>query len=287
MSFKNIGIFGRPDHMPTAEVVSALRKHLSNKGINLFPHTDLCHNLFSPDFPSVLEAVHKDLDLGVAVGGDGTMLNLARSFATTGVPVIGVNLGRLGFLTDISADSIEEEFDEILAGHYYTEKRLLLNAELHVEDNIRHTGVALNDVVISKGGTGRMIGYSWKVNDKLVSSVNGDGVIVSSPTGSTAYALSAGGPIFHPTIQAISLVPVCPHAMSHRPIILDSDSHIDIIIDNLAGAGGHMFLDGRLVAPLSEGNVIKVRKYAGEAHIIKASSHNHFEALRTKLGWAR
>ena len=287
MSFNRIGIFGRPEHKPTADVVSVLRKHLKGKKIKLFPATEPCHNLFASDFPSVLENLHKELDLGIAVGGDGTMLNLARSFATTGVPVIGVNLGRLGFLTDISADSIEAEFDEILAGQYYTEKRLLLNAELHVDNNIRHTGIALNDVVISKGGTGRMIGYSWKVNERLVSSVNGDGVIVSTPTGSTAYALSAGGPIFHPTIQAISLVPVCPHAMSHRPIILDSDSHIDIIIDNLAGAGGHMFLDGRLVAPLSEGNVIKVKKFTSEVHIIKASSNNHFEALRTKLGWAR
>ena len=285
-TFKRIGLFGRPNHARTAKTVQSLRSHLDGNGIELFPAENTCFNPFDTDFPARAHALAGQLDLGIAVGGDGTMLHLARNFAATGVPLIGVNLGRLGFLTDMSADLMHDEMDEILSGQYYTERRLLLDAQIVTDGQVRASGIALNDVVISKGSTGRMIEYSWVVGDELVGSAHGDGVIVATPTGSTAYALSAGGPILHPTLPAISVVPICPHAMGHRPIVLESSSVITITIDDLAGADGHVFLDGMLTTPLAEGDQVRINKFEGDSVIIRASSHTHFEALRSKLGWA-
>ncbi len=286
MAFKTIGLFGRLEDHRINSTIRALRAHMRIRGVNLLPADDICFDLFDTTFPDTVEGIKDSLDLGIAVGGDGTMLHLARHFSSTNVPLIGVNLGRLGFLTDISAEHMLKEMDEILAGQFYTEHRLLLDAEVRVGSETKCCGVALNDVVISKCETGRMIGYSWWVNEEAVGSTRGDGVIITTPTGSTAYALSSGGPILHPTLPALSVVPICPHTLSHRPIVLASTSIITLKVTDPAGAGGHLFLDGNLTTTLDENDVIRVSKSQGQSVIVRAASHNHFAALRSKLGWA-
>jgi NAD+ kinase len=286
MVFRNIGLFARLDDQRIAGTVQALRAHLRVRGVNLIPEQDIFFDLFNGDIASVVEQVHDKLDLGVAIGGDGTMLHLARHFSWTRVPLIGVNLGRLGFLTDISAERMIEEFNEILDGRFYTERRILIQASVYRGNELVAEGVALNDAVISKGETGRMIEYSWWVDNEMVGTTRGDGVIITTPTGSTAYALSAGGPILHPTLPAISVVPICPHTVSHRPIVLDDTSVIKIKINDFAKAGGHVFLDGLDIAELKGDETILIRKSDGQSVLVRAASHNHFEALRSKLGWA-
>lgn len=286
MVFRNIGLFARLDDQRIAGTVRALRSHLHMRGTRLLPDPEICFDLFADDIADVIARVHQELDLGVAIGGDGTMLHLARHFSWTRVPLIGVNLGRLGFLTDISAERMIEEFDELLGGHYYTERRLLIQVEVYRDDRLIADGVALNDAVIAKGETGRMIEYSWWVDDELVGTTRGDGVIITTPTGSTAYALSSGGPIMHPTLPAIAVVPLCPHTLSHRPIVLGDSSIIHVKVTDLAGAGGHVFLDGIDIAQLQGNETIVIKKSDGQSELVRASSHNHYEALRSKLGWA-
>ncbi len=286
MDFRTIGLFARVDDERIVATVRALRDHFRVRGVRFMPEDSTNFDLFGGDIDEVVRRVHDRLDLGVAVGGDGTMLHLARHFSWTKVPLIGVNLGRLGFLTDISAERMREEFDEVLGGSYYSERRILIRAEVYRDDGLVAEGVALNDAVVAKGETGRMIEYSWWVNDEMVGTTRGDGVIVTTPTGSTAYALSAGGPILHPTLPAISVVPICPHTVSHRPIVLEDTSVIKLKVTDLAGAGGHLFLDGLDIVALAGNETIIIRKSEGQSVLIRAGSHNHFEALRSKLGWA-
>lgn len=286
MAFRSIGLFARRGESRIAHTVRALRDHLRPRGVDLIPEDETFFDLFAGDIATVIESVQDRLDLGVAIGGDGTMLHLARHFAQTPVPLIGVNLGRLGFLTDVSAERMTEEFDEILAGRYYAEQRILLSAAVYRDGACVAEGIALNDAVIAKGETGRMIEYSWWVDDELVGTTRGDGVIITTPTGSTAYALSAGGPILHPVLPAISVVPVCPHTVSHRPIVLADSSTIKIKVNDLAGAGGHLFLDGLDITGLKGNETIVIRRSEGQSILVRGASHNHFEALRSKLGWA-
>lgn len=286
MVFRNIGLFARLDDQRIIGTVRALRAHLRVRGVQLVPDREIFFNLFSDDIGDVVSEIHDKLDLGVAIGGDGTMLHLARHFSWTRVPLIGVNLGRLGFLTDISAERMLEEFDEILTGRYYTERRILIKVEVFRGEERIADGVALNDAVISKGEAGRMIEYTWWVNNEMVGTTRGDGVIVTTPTGSTAYALSAGGPILHPTLPAISVVPICPHTVSHRPIVLEDSSTIKFRVTDLAGGSGHLFLDGIEIAHLEGNEKIIITRSDGQSVLVRAASHNHFEALRSKLGWA-
>ncbi len=286
MIFGNIGLFGRRNDSRISGTVRALRAHLRMRGIRVLPDEEICYDLFADDIVEVAHRTRDEMDLGVAIGGDGTMLHLARHYSSTQVPLIGVNLGRLGFLTDVSANRMMEEFDQILEGRYYTERRLLLQAEVQRGDETVARGIALNDVVLAKGDTGRLIEYSWWVNDEQVGTTRGDGVIVTTPTGSTAYALSAGGPILHPTLPALCVVPVCPHTVSHRPIVLESSSTIRINVSDPTCAGGHIFLDGSDVCTLTGNETLVVRRSEGQSILVRAASHNHFEALRSKLGWA-
>lgn len=286
MAFRTIGLFARMDDQRIVGTARALRAHLRVRDIQLLPEREMFFDLFSPHIGETITDVNDRLDLGVAIGGDGTMLHLARHFSATRVPLIGVNLGRLGFLTDVSAERMLEEFDEVLSGRYYTERRLLLKVEVYRDGQRVAHGVALNDAVISKGETGRMIEYNWWVNNEMVGTTRGDGVIIATPTGSTAYALSAGGPILHPTLPAISVVPICPHTVSHRPIVLDDSSVIKLQLSDLAGAGGHVFLDGIDIMQLEGNETIIIRRNEGQSVLVRAASHNHFEALRSKLGWA-
>ena len=225
------------------------------------------------------------IDLALVVGGDGTMLSAARTLAAHGIPAVGVNLGRLGFLADIALGDLESSLDAILQGDYHIERRSLLDTSVRRGDAVVCGGSSVNDTVISKGSTGRLIEFEIRVNGQFLSHIRSDGVILATPTGSTAYSLSAGGPIIYPTLPVISLSPVCPHMLSNRPIVLDHNATIEISHLVFAETHANLALDGVIICKLHGDEVITVSKAAATLSMIRINRHDHFETLRSKLGW--
>jgi NAD+ kinase len=232
-----------------------------------------------------LATIGQEIDLAVVVGGDGTMLHVARSLARFGVPLIGINLGRLGFLTDVPTHRMYDELSHILAGDYRTEERILLEAEVVRDGQVLHADNALNDVVVNKGQLARLIEFETYVDGEFVNSTRADGVIIATPTGSTAYALSAGGPILHPTLPAIVLVPICPHTLSDRPLAVGSDSQIEILMTSTSQQSAHVTLDGQTNFSLTDNDRVRVRRAERPVILIHPSGRNHYDVLRAKLRW--
>jgi NAD+ kinase len=210
---------------------------------------------------------------------------VARNLAHHGVPLIGVNLGRLGFLTDVSTERMEDELGQILDGQYVIEDRLLLEAEIVRDSKVLHAANALNDVVVNKGALARLIEFETSVNGEFVNSTRADGIIVATPTGSTAYALSAGGPILHPTLPALIIVPICPHTLSDRPLAVGSDSTIEIVMTVTSQQSAHVTFDGQTNFALHDGDRVRVRRAQRPVTLIHPPRRNHYEVLRAKLGW--
>jgi NAD+ kinase len=231
----------------------------------------------------VLEEIGRQADLAVVLGGDGTMLNIARTFAPCDVALVGVNQGRLGFLTDISIDTMFETIGTILEGNYVTEERMLLEAEVISGESSVFKVLAFNDVVISKGIKGSMIELEVRIDGQFLYTVRADGLIVASPTGSTAYALSSGGPIVHPSLSVMALVPICPHTFSSRPIVISSDSVVEINIGDAADARAHFDSHSRF--DLREQDHVVVRRYGHTIRLLHPVGHNYYGMLREKLHW--
>jgi NAD+ kinase len=231
-----------------------------------------------------LEGIGHQADLAIVIGGDGTMLNIARTLAPYDVPLVGVNVGRLGFLTDVSIDTMCETIGAMLTGEYVTETRLLLDAEVR-RGHLRVMDVlAFNDVSVNKGTEGSLIELEVRVDGQFVYDLRADGLIVASPTGSTAYALSAGGPIVHPSVSVLSLVPVCPHTLSNRPILVSADCTIEILVRSAADARAHF--DSHSHCELKEGDRILVRRCKHQIRLLHPSSHDYYHMLREKLHWS-
>lgn len=231
-----------------------------------------------------LEDIGKQVDLAIVIGGDGTMLNIARTLAPYDVALVGVNVGRLGFLTDVSMDTMFETFAEMLDGRYVVETRMLLQSEVRREGARVMDVVAFNDVSINKGAEGSLIELEVMVNGQYVYDLRADGLIVASPTGSTAYAMSAGGPIVHPSLSVFSLVPVCPHTLSNRPIIVSSESVIEILVRGAADARAHF--DSHSHCELKEGDKVFVRRCPEKIRLLHPSNHDYYHMLREKLHWS-
>lgn len=225
------------------------------------------------------------VELAVVVGGDGTLLHAARRMAPFGIPLVGVNLGRLGFLADVPISRLFPDISRILDGDYVTQERMMLAVEVRRGADLRESQLAFNDAVVSKGAIERLIEVGVRVDGEFVTTVRADGIIVATPTGSTAYALAAGGPILHPTLEALIIVPICPHTLSQRPIALRAGSVIELGPTDLAAGEAHVALDGRVVADLSVGDTVIVRRADRTVRLIRAPGYSDFEALRAKLGW--
>jgi len=211
------------------------------------------------------------------------MLNIARSLYTYGVPLVGVNQGRLGFLTDVSADTMLETLEEILSGDYLSEARFLLTVTIRRQGENVFEASAFNDAVVSKGATARLIELEVFVDGQFVYSQRSDGLIISTPTGSTAYALSSGGPILHPTLEAIVLVPICPHTLSNRPIAVNSESTIEILLLHADDARVHF--DGQRHFDLQENDWVIVRRSKQMVRLLHPFGHSYYDMLRQKLRW--
>lgn len=225
------------------------------------------------------------IDLAIVIGGDGTLLNVARTLAVYRVPLVGVNVGRLGFLADISRDDMLEVVGRILDGDFQIEERLMLYAEIIRDGRAVHASHAFNDVVVNKLGLARLIEIETHIDGELVNRMRADGIIVATPTGSTAYAMSAGGPILHPTLPAIVVVPICPHTLSHRPIAINSSSRVELVMSGDQSA--HVTFDGQANYALQDDDRIVVRRADNSVTLLHPSNRNHYEMLRVKLHWGR
>jgi NAD+ kinase len=236
------------------------------------------------DIPSVaMERVGKVSDLVIVLGGDGTMLTAARALLDDHVPLVGINRGRFGFLTDISTDGMLQAVGKILDGEYTVEQRILLGADIVRDGRVLSKGRALNDIVVSKGGQARLIELEVTIDGQYVHRQRSDGLIVSTPTGTTAYALSAGGPLLHPTLEAITLVPICPHTLSNRPFAINSNSTVEITLMRADDARVHF--DGQLHAELSMGDKVIIKRLNNTIPLLHPLGHSHYELLREKLHW--
>ncbi len=225
-------------------------------------------------------------DLAIVIGGDGSFLNAARSLADRRIPLIGINVGRLGFLVDISPDNIETCLEQILQGNAVSEERFLLQAQVKRGDEIIYNGEALNDVVLHIRDVARMIEFETLINGRYVYHQRADGLVICTPTGSTAYALSSGGPLLDTDLEAIALVPICPHTLTNRPIVVDSDSEIEIIVCETKNVIAQITCDGQMEFEVDTGDHIRVTRKHNTITILHPPGHDHYEILRVKLHWS-
>ena len=224
-------------------------------------------------------------DLVIAIGGDGTLLRAAKLAFPHRVPVLGVNLGRLGFLADLSPLQVTQGLDAILAGRYCAEERCVLLCEILRDGATLATQIAVNDVVIQRWSTARLITLNTYVDGRFVHTQRSDGMIISTPTGSTAYALSGGGPILDPTLPAMVLVPICPHTLTNRPLVISNNSRIEIDFASDNAEDSRVTADGNPMPILKAGDRIRITRHADAVRLIHPSGHDHFATLRAKLQW--
>lgn len=285
--FKTVAIVGKPDGVGVGEPVDQLIRLLQARGMTV--RIDARTAEFASAKPDAimprepLDALLKGADLAVAVGGDGTLLAVARSVAAHCVPLVGINLGHLGFLTDIAGDALVPMMTALLEGGFTEEPRLLLDAEIRRGDRTIFSTVAFNDVVFSRGAMGTMIEFAVEVNGEFVYSLRADGIIVCTPTGSTAYALSSGGPILHPGLPAISLVPISPHTLSNRPIAISSDSEVRIRL--IRGVNARVNFDVQAFFDPEPDDVVIVKAHKNRLRLLHPAGHSYFSMLRSKLHW--
>jgi NAD+ kinase len=229
----------------------------------------------------------KRADLVIAVGGDGTLLYAARLVARHGVPLIGINRGRLGFLTDVMPQDMFPCVDAALEGQLQPDERPLLSAALHAADGSISEGLALNDVVLQKVGTGRMLDFETRVDRHYVNTHAGDGIIVATATGSTAYALSCGGPIVEPHLDVLVIAPISPHTLSDRPIVVSGRSLIEIVLLERPDTRAQVTCDGAVLGEISPGDRLEVRAAAERVTLLHPAGHDYYKLLRSKLRWGR
>lgn len=228
----------------------------------------------------------KVVDLAIVVGGDGTLLKAGRLLADKGIPVIGINLGRLGFLVDVSPDRIADQLSPILAGASTMETRSLLYAEAFRENQSLGASMAFNDVVLHARDDVRMIQFDTHIDGVFVNTQRADGMVVATPTGSTAYALSSGGPILHPSLDALVLVPICPHTLSNRPIVISNKSRITITMGESREVGARVSFDGQANIRLKSGDKVVIRQQEHTLQLLHPKDYDYFRILRNKLGWS-
>jgi NAD+ kinase len=286
--FKKIGLMGRQRNPESIECLQVLYEYLSKSNHEIIIEEDtasfLPGNFYSA---ATKEEFGKQVDLVIVVGGDGSLLKAAQFVVDHGTPVIGVNRGRLGFLTDIHPDEMTDRLEAVLNSEYIEEKRFLLNAEIHRQGNVIYKNVALNDVVLFPGGYTHMIEYEIYINKQFVCSQSADGQIIATPTGSTAYALSGGGPILHPSLDAIVLVPMFPHTLSSRPIVVDGNSKIEFKMIPRFETAPKVSCDGQERISIAPGDTLHVYKKAEYLKLLHPKDYNYYDTLRQKLYWEK
>lgn len=281
--FRRIGLVLKREDPCILEIAAEIVSWLKTRGIETFVdepsaqgYTGACTVLPAAEFASAV-------DLVAVFGGDGTFLYGARLVGGSGIPILGVNLGYLGFLTEIKLEDLYPAFAGVLEGEYRLEERMLLQVEALRNDRCFARGLALNDAVLNKGALARMIEFEAIVDDQLVTVARADGLIVSTPTGSTAYSLSAGGPILYPTLGAIIITPICPHTLTNRPVVVPDSSRVEVLLKH--GQDVRLTIDGQLGAALETLDRLRIRKAEQTLRLVQPKGGTFFSLLREKLKW--
>jgi NAD+ kinase len=285
-SFKSIAIIGKYMNQVALQLMRGdltdLAHHLTAKNIEVWVEENTAQHAELTRYKTAsLKDIGDEVDLVIVMGGDGTMLSVARSLIDANVPLVGINRGRFGFLTDLRAEDMLVQLDRILSGDFTEEPRIMLEAKVVRNGQVLHDNFAFNDVVIKSGL--RLIELEVTINGKFVHKQRADGLIISTPTGTTAYALSAGGQILHPNLHAISLVPICPHTLSNRPIAVHSDSLIEVTLVQTDEA--QLSFDGQFQVALEVGDKIVVNRAKQTISLLHPSDYCYFDMLRNKLNW--
>ncbi len=286
--FQTIALLGRGSDSRVATTMLSLAPFLAERGVRMRVAEELV-----VDFPAGLvqripeSELASEADLVIAVGGDGTMLYACQLVARHGVPVVGINRGRLGFLADVTPDAMLRSLEEILSGNFSSEKRLLLASRISGGDAAGPATLSLNDVVLQKTDSGRMLEFETYVDGVFVNSHSSDGMIIASPTGSTAYALSCSGPIVQPSLDALVLVPISPHTLSDRPIAIPASQEVEIRLLERRACRAQVICDGQVAGDLVEGNRLAVRAATQRLELIHPPGYDYYRILRSKLHWGR
>ena len=283
--FKTVALIGKHKNPDIVAPLLRLSEYLENRSLEVLLDSLTAATMAREKYPGMsMEEIGARADLAIVLGGDGTMLNIARKLAPFDVPLVGINQGRLGFLTDLSIHTMVETLGSMLDGLYMPERRMLLYVEVTRDNIVLFSALALNDVAVNRGVGGNMIEFEVRVNGEYVYSLRSDGLIVATPTGSTAYALSAGGPILHPSLDLIALVPVSPHTLSNRPIVVGPDAVVEILMHRTAVARVHS--DSHSHFDLQENDKVIVRRAPHTVTLLHPSQHSYYRMLREKLGWS-
>jgi len=284
--FRNIGIIRRLGSSQVLDTIRRLKRFLAERQLHVILEDSIAEMLPGHGLQVCTRKLMGEIcDLVIVVGGDGSLLGAARALARHGIPILGINRGSLGFLTDIRPDELEARVSEVLSGRYLMESRFLLEAEVRRGSEAIGQSDALNDVVLHPGKSMRMIEFELYIDGHFVCSQKADGLIIATPTGSTAYALSAGGPIMHPKLDAIVIVPMYPHTLSGRPIVVDGNSEMKVVVSPNLQIYPQVSCDGQNHFTCAPGDTLSIRKKAQKMQLIHPVQHNYYEVCRTKLGW--
>jgi NAD+ kinase len=288
MNFKAIAIIGTHINPLVCETVLHLYALLKNKS-NIYFDTETAESTNLNNIVSLsLKEISLKCDLAIVVGGDGNFLNAARELSTYNeIPIIGINRGKLGFLTDINPDQLSSRLMKVLSGEFYIEKRFMLNGELFVNGSLYSRAKALNEIVITSGTASRLFEITVEVDGHYAYSQRSDGIIIATPTGSTAHALSAGGPIMHPSLDVVVLVPMFSHTLTARPIVLNAESEIKIKIGAYNEPEVMLSYDGHSYQKMSEGNFVLLNKHNKVINILHPLDYDYYKSLREKLHWSK
>jgi NAD+ kinase len=283
MVIRSVGICLKPNQPQIAELVRALEAWLAERGLEVVLGKQ---NVNAAGVPVTLGSeVAEKVDLMIVLGGDGTLLAVARGMGSRPVPILGVNLGTLGFLTEIAQEELFETLEEVLTGHFIVEPRMRLSVAVERAGEVVGSYLALNDAVLARTALSRMVDLEVRADGAEVTTYYGDGLIVATPTGSSAYSLSAGGPLVLPGVEAILLTPICPHTLTQRPLVLPHSCNVEIRVHNTRGGEVQLTVDGQVGCELREGDRVKVHRSEHPARLLAPPGRNRFEVMRTKLRW--
>lgn len=284
--YTTIGLIGKPDHEGASTTITALHDYLTQQGYIVLVERSVAKSI---DIDALniqpLTEIGNQADLAIVVGGDGYMLGAARVLSGYNIGVIGVNRGNLGFLTDLSPDDVIEPLAKILNGESRSEQRFIIEAEVYRHGKLKSSNSAVNEAVLHAGKVANMIEFEVYIDGSFMFSQRSDGLIVSTPTGSTAYSMSAGGPILTPNLNALSLVPMFPHTLTSRPIVVDGDSEIKLILANENYENLQVSCDGHVILAVMPGDEVIIKKSPTTLRLIHPLDHNYFSVLRSKLSW--
>ncbi len=282
--FRHAGLVGKHQALGMRAMLEEVARFLLAQGLEVSLEKQTAVNTGIADFGALsVEELGRDCDVAVVVGGDGTMLGIARQLARFGTALVGINQGRLGFITDVNLAEYAEALAPMLAGHYEEERRTMLEGEVVREADSIFEGFAMNDVVVSRGASASMVELKVEVGDEFVGNFRSDGLIIASPTGSTAYALSAGGPILHPGIAGWVMVPIAPHDLSNRPIVLPDT--VEVGIEIVSGRDATVSFDMQSLASLQHGDRVRVRRSPHQVRFLHPHGWSYYATLRRKLHW--